>query len=90
MIIKSLSRKSTSFHQLIGYFNKSENSLEPLTHNMYANPNDWWEVAEELIANSTHLPIRSNGVALYHEIISLDGTADLPLDSQVKMLQDIL
>lgn len=74
MIIKSLSRKSPSFGQLIAYFDKNQTKFEAnyFTRNLFSKPQDPKQIEQEFTHNFQYLPQRENGNALYHEIIVLD------------------
>ncbi len=72
MIIKSMSRKTASFAQLLGYI-AAEGKVTgaPLVHNLYADGTQVAAVNHEFMANARHCPPRKNGVVLYHEILSI-------------------
>lgn len=84
MIIKSMSRASTSFKQLINYLDK-DNSVKKYSWNMYANTDKNKELINEFMQNSKHLANSRWKVFLYHEVISLE---DENLDD--KKAQEIL
>jgi len=88
MIIKSLSRKPPTFGQLISYMDKDGNQWS-LTHNCYADGMDFRAIEKEFMENHRLLPRRSNGNALYHEIITLEQKIPLPEKEQVKILEDL-
>ena len=71
MILKSMSRKTPSFHALVGYMDRKR-SPDALLHNMYGNDrmrqDDIIRLFEE---NAGHLKARHNGNYLYHEVLSL-------------------
>ena len=78
MIIKSLSRTSKSFAQLITYFERPGSRPElQLTHNLYSDPEDRAGIIEELETNSEYLPPRKKGTFLRHDILSLAGNSTL-------------
>ena len=72
MVIKSMSRKSMSFMQLIDYISR-EGTAEgpPVFHNFTADPDDPLRLNRAFIRNARLCPPRKNGVMLYHEILSL-------------------
>lgn len=72
MIIKSMSRKTASFAQLLGYI-AAEGKVTgtPIVHNLYADGSQVAAVKREFMANAEHCPPRKNGVLLYHEILSI-------------------
>jgi len=71
MILKSLSRKTPSFAQLITYMNdeKADKSCE-LHHNCFNRGSE--ALAGEFFENSKLLKARKDGNYLYHEILSID------------------
>jgi hypothetical protein len=91
MIIKSMSRKHPSFNQLIDYI-ESERKLKSrgfsIYHNTYNRESD--HLKSEFIDNSKHLRFRKNGVYLYHEIISITRTKNIPEDQQKEILKNIV
>jgi len=88
MIVKSMSRKHPSFGQLIGYIDR-----EPIPeafrirHNLLAR--DPEQVREEFEANASLLQARKNGVALYHEILSITRAEGLSEEEQKQRLYHI-
>lgn len=70
MIVKSLTRKTASFGQILGYLNRADQKGPPLFHNFRTNHDDLVRIATEFSENARHLKARSNGIALYHEILS--------------------
>ena len=89
MIIKSLSRKTASFRQLLEYFHREKTvAADAYTHNLInAEPE---EAAAEMEANAAYLPARSNGNVVYHEIISLPENNKLPVSRQAIILEDLV
>lgn len=83
MIIKSMSRKSLSFHQLVNYLDK-EQSLKRFSWNMYSRDFNK-EVVKEFMENAKILKNSRGIVYLYHEVISLENVS---LDE--KLSQEIL
>jgi hypothetical protein len=72
MVIKSMSRKTMSFFQLIEYVardGRAEGS--PVLHNLNADSHDLIKVNKAFMQNARHCPPRKNGAILYHEILSL-------------------
>lgn len=69
MIIKSTTRKSNSFSQLISYLHR-EASFEARTFNMYGS--DKKECLKEFLENAKHIQNSRGKVYMYHEIISID------------------
>jgi len=70
MIIKSLSRKTRSFQQLLDYINQPKEKGPSFAHNLRSDPEDTALVHREFLDNARYLPQRKNGNVLYHEIIS--------------------
>jgi len=91
MIIKSMSRKHPSFDQLIDYM-ESERKLKShkfsVFHNIYSRNTE--QLKTEFSDNARHLKFRKNGVYLYHEIISITRTQNIPEDEQKTILQKIV
>jgi hypothetical protein len=69
MIIKSMSRKTESFGQLVSYMNseKSDDRYD-LYHHCFSR--DQNGLVLEFEANASHLKQRKNGNIMYHEILS--------------------
>jgi hypothetical protein len=72
MVIKSMSRKTMSFMQLIDYISR-EGKAEghPVFHNFSGDPANLLQLNRTFIRNARLCPPRKNGVILYHEILSL-------------------
>jgi len=74
MIVKSMTRKTGSFLQLLHYFIKSEaDEASRITHNLQSRPQAVGRIYEEFESNSKHIKKRKQGVVLYHEILSLSN-----------------
>lgn len=88
MIVKSLSRKSRSFCQLLKYMTgHGHGKAGEILHNLrHARPS-LLDVRREFEANARFLPRGKSGVILYHEILSL-GRGDLERIT-VPMLKDL-
>jgi len=72
MILKSMSRKSPSFGQVIRRIDKSAVDEQPLLRNLTPlQAADRRRLVEEFRKNSDLLPSRKNGNMLYHEILSV-------------------
>ena len=91
MIIKSMARKQPSFGQLISYINKdSDQSGDTLfSRNLYANPMSPKAVEREFLKNHNLLAKRSNGNALYHELITLEQNPKLSRKNANQILKDL-
>ena len=72
MIIKSLTRKTASFRQLLSYINAPEGKgKSAISHNLKSHPDNLKAIGKEFAENARFCPKRINGVILYHEILSL-------------------
>jgi len=78
MIIKSMSRKTASFGQLLTYLNKPDRKGDALTHNLTSDGEDLGAVLGEFLANARLLPSRRRGNMLFHEVLSF-APADAPV-----------
>ena len=95
MVIKSLSRRDpASIGQLLGYISREGAGDRPLLHNLPLSASaDLTAAAAAFLENAALLPERKNGIAYYHEILSLSGcdqpqaTAEMLLDLARHYLQ---
>jgi hypothetical protein len=89
MIIKSKSRETASFSQLISYMNKgrTENDKYLLRHNIYSYRH--YDIVKEYLENHKKLKKRKNSLALFHEIISLKHQKNLTIEEQREILKDL-
>jgi len=87
MIIKSMSRKTPSFAQLVDYIDKDGSKGNYYTYNLYND--DQLSIKREFFENSKLIKKRKNGVYLYHEIISLDKGENISLNRQAEILNDL-
>lgn len=89
MIIKSMSRKSPSFGQLINYMADVEKSQQKyfVYHNIYGRKAA--DLEAEFVANAKFVQRRKNGVYLYHEILSIKSPESLAKETQKELLRDI-
>lgn len=87
MIIKSMSRKSTSFSQLYEYLTRDKSSFT-FSRNTYANSKDKKEFVNEFYENSRHLRDARGKVYMYHEVLSLEAN-ELSLEKQKEILLDM-
>lgn len=87
MIIKSMSRKSTSFHQLYSYMNNSPHMGDTLIWNIHRQRKN--QLLHAFYKNASLLPAHAKGNVLYHEIISLKRCSTIPLERQQKALYDL-
>ena len=74
MIIKSMSRKSPTFAQLIDYIGRSSGSVAEaaFVRNLYSDGSNHDGVAAQFLENYRYLPTRKGGNALYHELVALE------------------
>lgn len=88
MIIKSMSRKVSSFGQLVAYVSRdaADRRFE-LRHNVLSN--DTAALTAEFEDNGRLLQKRKNGVVMYHEIISITRGTKLMPDAQKEVLRSI-
>jgi Relaxase/Mobilisation nuclease domain len=70
MMVKSMSRKSTSFGQLLDYLNQPAQKGPAILQNFRTTHEDFRKIHGEFLENSRSLPPRKNGNILYHEILS--------------------
>lgn len=89
MIIKSMSRKTPSFSQLLNYLNKGrkENDEFFFQHNIYSNNPQ--NIINEYQENYKNLKRQKNSNSLYHEIISLKHQKNLSIEQQRLILKDL-
>ena len=87
MIVKSMSRKSTSFAQLYRYMHQAKTMGEALIWNIHSSYSH--DILHAFYQNASHLNAHRNGNTLYHEIISLKYTKSVPLIRQQKALYDL-
>lgn len=74
MIIKSMSRKSPTFAQLVDYIGRSSGSdaEAAFVRNLYSDGRNHDDVAAQFLDNYRYLPSRKGGNALYHELVALE------------------
>ena len=91
MIIKSMARKQSSFGQLIDYLNKDSDLSggTVFSRNLYADPMNSKYVEREFLKNHQLLAKRSNGNAMYHELISLEQNPNLSRRKTNQILKDL-
>ena len=88
MIIKSMSRKTVSFKQLLTYINKENaGQMYDIHHNLYGQ--NQAELAEEFKSNAELLKKHKKGVVLYHEILSITKSQEISKAQQKQTLQTI-
>lgn len=81
-----MSRKNSSFGQLIKYMNKEgdrEKAFD-IFHNIYAGNDDY--IAKEFKTNSEFLKERKNGNMFYHEMISVTKSKSISIEQQKEIL----
>jgi len=88
MIIKSMSRKTVSFKQLLTYINKENaGQMYDIHHNLYGQ--NQAELVEEFRSNAELLKKHKKGVVLYHEILSITKSQEISKAQQKQTLQTI-
>jgi len=87
MIIKSMSRKSTSFSQLYDYLTRDTSSFT-FSRNTYSSPKNKKEFINEFCTNARHLKEARGKVFLYHEVLSLEQN-NLSKERQKEILLDM-
>lgn len=69
-----MTRKRPSFLQLLQYVTREGRAAgEPLLHNLSTDGRDLLRLNRAFLANYRYCPPRRNGVALYHEVLSLSA-----------------
>ena len=89
MIIKSLSRKTPSFEQLLAYMLEPEAARLDLRHNLPASAGTPGAVVRQFAENHALLPRRANGNALFHEILALPPDSEISTTRQVEALRHL-
>ncbi len=89
MIIKSLSRKTLSFGQLLAYMTKTQtvDSRYYVYHNVFGRKVA--DLEQEFVNNAQYLAQRKNGNQLYHDILSIRRASQLSETRQKELLQQI-
>ena len=91
MIIKSMARKSPSFHQLAKYMDKGKKnhkSFEVFYNNLYSRESEG--ISDEFKKNAENLRHRKNGNYLYHEVISITRSHELDFEKQKEILYSLV
>jgi hypothetical protein len=70
MMVKSMSRKTVSFGQLLDYVNQPEEQGTAILQNFWIEKENQNRINGEFLENARFLPARRNGNILYHEILS--------------------
>lgn len=88
MIIKSMTRKDSSFGQILKYVNRDRSNER---YNIYQNFDNFKdeEVLREFSENAGLVRDRANGVYMYHEILSISQNFNLSKDEQKIRLMEI-
>lgn len=88
LVIKSLSRRSKSFGQLLRYFWKEgRDASTDIGHNLPLNGRGRGTVQTTFLENAQYLKARKNGIVLYHEILSFHPDDKMQLSPVI--LQDM-
>ncbi len=88
MIIKSTSRKSKSFHQLLAYLLR-EKEFDTASWNFYCSKENIKEIVEEFVKNAAHIDNSRGSVYMYHDVISLNKN-NLSIKEQKEILNDLV
>ena len=88
MIIKSTSRKSKSFRQLLAYLLR-EKEFDTASWNFYCSNENIEEIVKEFMANAAHLDNARGSVYMYHDILSLEKN-NLSIKEQKEILNDLV
>jgi len=84
-----MSRKTAIFDQLVGYCLQGMNNTDSeysIFHNMHPGGRD--QIISDFVENAGYMNERSNGVQMYHEILSLTRSEVLTNDQQKVILQE--
>jgi hypothetical protein len=88
MIIKSMSRATASFEQIIDYVERhKQDSKHRLYYNIFSREKE--AIKEEFEKNSKHVKTRKNGVYMYHEVLSLEESYKLSREKQKELLREV-
>ena len=91
MIVKSISKKGVCFGKLLAYIGAPEKAEDAypekgtILHNMKTSEADLGAMEQELLDNHQYVSVRRNGVACFHEILSLKD----PHPNMVPILEDL-
>ena len=89
IIIKSMSRKTASFSQLLNYINKGREKEDEYSfkHNLYANKP--YTITKEFLENHKTLKKRKNTNSLFHEVISIKYQKGYTKEQLKEILKDL-
>jgi hypothetical protein len=88
MIIKSMSRATSSFEQIIDYIERhKKDSSYRIYYNIFSREKE--EIKREFERNARHVKTRKNGVYMYHEVLSLEENNKLSKEKQKEILREI-
>jgi len=84
-----MSRKTPSFGQLVDYMSdiKKADQKYNIFQNIYSQKTQ--DIERDFIQNSRYIKKRKNGVYLYHEILSITKSQNLPAYKQKELLREI-
>ncbi len=83
MIVKSISRKTRSFRELLAYISKPPEKGPLWLHNIPGDPSNSESILREFEQNARLLRRRRNGNVLYHEILSFSSADGDQVDNAV-------
>ncbi len=84
-----MTRKDSSFGQLVSYIERDAADTRYSLHHRIGPARSSTAIVAAFEANAAHLPVRRNGVALYHEILSISRAGSLPESEQKRILKQI-
>ena len=89
IIIKSMSRKTASFSQLLKYINKGREKDDEyyFSHNLYSNKE--YFITKEFLENHKVLKRRKNTNSLFHEVISIKYQKGYSKEELKEILKDL-
>ena len=88
MIIKSMSRKNSSYSQLLRYMEGGRHDEKfTFSHNLFTQDNS--DIIKEFKHNANFFKHKKNGVMMYHEILSITRNNQLSEEQQKTLLKEI-
>ena len=82
-----MSRKTSSFGQLIQYMNSTTQNQYDIYRNLYELRKE--QIKIEFENNAKYIKRRKNGIYMYHEILSIKKTDNIPIQRQKEILKQI-
>jgi len=88
MIIKSMSRKQSTFGQLLNYMEDGrQDKRYTIQHNLYTREKE--KIKKEFEHNASFFHKRKNGVYMYHDVLSITKSKTLNKEQQKEYLREI-